>query len=138
MKLYWNYRMSAFNKWNGQYSVSYLASQQFSDYAWIIDIRDMEIPENRYTKVNANGMKNLTKFLTYECAEWVDEVEFRKSVALIWSYNAISLFNTVEEARQDVRDRTDLEEVEEWKFLISPATDDWIDWPTEAKYLIID
>jgi len=140
MKLYWNYRYTYFNKWNGRYSPKYLAEQQFPDYAWIVTIRDNEIPENRYIKVNANWMKNLTRFLTYELVDWVDETEFRKSVDLIKSQNAISLFDTVEEAREDVRNRTDLEEDPDvpGKFLIREeyTNEQWETVP--AEYLIID
>ena len=137
-KIYINFRKAHYNKWQGEYAPSYVLDEQFSDYAWIIAIKDNIIPDNRYTKVNANWLKNKTKFWYYEFDEAVDQTALIDSINLVASYNAITIIPTVEEARQDVRDRTDLKEIEEWKFEIYPA---WTDeeWkPFEAKYLIID
>ena len=137
-KIYANYRKTYFNNWQWWYTPSYLANQQFEDYEWIITLKDSEIPEARYTKVNANWKNNLTRFMSYELAEWVDVEEFKKSVNLIASQNCITLFDTVEEAKQDVRNRTDLEEVEEWKFLISEEHEDEMEWwMVPARYLEI-
>ncbi len=134
-KLYANYRKTYFNKWAWGYTPWYLADQQFSDYNWLIVLKDNEVPESNYTKVNANWMKNLTKFLTYELIDWVDIEEFRKSVSLISGQNCIELFDTVEEAREDIRDRTDLVEKEAWIFIIH---EEYVDeeWETIPEKLL--
>jgi len=137
-KIYANFRHTYFNKGNWRYSPSYIAKQQFSDYEGIINIVDNIIPENRYTKVNANWMKNLTRFMYYELPDEIDIDEFIKSVNLVGGQNAISIIPTADEAIEDVKNRTDLEEVEEGKFLIRDAYTDEEGVEHEAKYLIID
>lgn len=146
MKLYWFYRKERiwtkdfweFNL-NGWYSISFYAENQYQDWiqAWLISIKDLEIPEDRYTKELIPWIKDLREFIYMEYnTEYVD-LELAKTI--IWKIGArfdLELLD-VEWAKKFIRNNTNLQEVEEWKFLISEAYE-WIEWNIEAKYLIID
>jgi len=147
-KIYITFRKAEYNKWQGKYSPSYILWRQFADYDGLINIIDNIIPEDRYIKINPNGLKNETKFGYYEYVDWMDVNELIASINKVASYNAITIFNTPAEAIADVKSRTNLEVVDEtlddnWQtiattFLISPETTD-VDWTIiPASYLIID
>lgn len=135
-KIYCTYRPAYFNHWEGQYTPSQIIGQQFSDYEGLIEVKDNEINEVNYTYKNANWLANKTRFLSYGYVTWIDYDWLIANIKDIASFNNIVIFNSVEEARQWVRDRTDLEEVEEGKFLIQKAGE--FPEETEDKYLIID
>lgn len=138
-KLYFNYRDSILNQWAWNYIPSYFADGQFPDYIWIIKIYDNFISDEQYTKINPNGLKNLTKFWYYELVKWVDIEAFKKSVALIASQNLIQLIDTKEDAMADIKNRTNLIEVEPWKFLLSEEyLDEYTKEVIPAKYLTIN
>ena len=141
-KIYWTYRVSYYNKWEGKYYPTFRLDQQYADYkkAWLTNTIDQAIPENRYTSEIAPWVKKETQFIIWEYnADYVDEIKYRANIANVWAEFQIELFDTVEEARQWVTDNTNLVEdiTTAGKFLISEANDtEWMSQP--AQYLIID
>lgn len=137
-KSYITYRPTYLNNGQGRYTLSYFLNQQYADYvsAWITSIKDLEIPDENYTKEVVPGIKNLRRFAILE-ANGIDVEEFKNNVIKIWATFDINTFTTIEEARQWIRDNTDLQEIEDGEFLISEATE-WIEWNIEAKYLEIN
>lgn len=146
-KLYWFYRREqiSWNKdlWNVSqnwwYTISFYTEWQYKDWinAGLISIKDMEIPEDRYTRELAPWIKDLREFVYLEYNPEYVEMEIAKTIInKIWARFDLELLE-VEQAREFIRKQTDLEEVEEGKFLISEAAS--IEWETiEPKYLIID
>jgi len=105
------------------YTPSQILWQQFSDYEWMINMKDLLIPEDRYIYKNPNGKQNKARFLVYEAVDWIDMNALKQSVDLVKSYNALVEMD-VETARNWIKQRTNLEEVEIGKFLISEETTD--------------
>lgn len=148
MKLYWFYRPDYiwnfdFQNWtslNWKYTLSFWLSWQYADYvkAWVITIKDMEVPTDRYTKEIVPWIKDLREFVIYEYnSDYVDEALMNKIIWKIWQRFDLELL-TIEEAKSFIRKNTDLKEVEEWKFLIQDKTI-WLNWEDiEARYLIIN
>ena len=137
-KLYWTYRPWFYNHGEWQYSPWMIIWQQFSDYEGLITLKDNLISDQNYTLVNPNWKKNLTRFLEYTFADWLEESKLRENIKLSSSYNSIKLFDSKEEAKIWIRERTDLEEISEGKFLVKEAEKD-LDWSgiKDAEYLII-
>lgn len=138
MKTYISYRPVYLNKWAGKYTLSYFLDQQYSDYvkAWITKIDDIIISDNRYTKEIVPWIKSERRFAILE-ANWIDLNEFKNNVMKIANNFDINDLWDIEEAKAFIREYTNLEEVEEWKFLIQEASE--IDWEvSEDKYLIIE
>lgn len=148
MRIYWFYRPDYiwnfdFQNWtslNWKYTLSFWLNWQYGDFvkAWAISIKDMEIPENRYTKKIVPWIKDLREFIIYEYNEnYIDESLMNKIIWKIWQRFDLELLS-IEEAKSFIRKNTNLEEVEEWKFLIQEETI-WINWENiEARYLIIN
>ena len=148
MKLYWFYRPDYiwnfdFQNWtslNWKYTLSFWLSWQYADYVktWVISIKDMEVPIDRYTKEIVPWIKDLREFVIYEYNEnYIDEALMNKIIWKIWQRFDLELLS-IEEAKSFIRKNTDLKEVEEWKFLIQDKTI-WINWENiEARYLIIN
>ena len=148
MKLYWFYRPDYiwnfdFQNWtslNWKYTLSFWLSWQYADYVktWVISIKDMEVPIDRYTKEIVPWIKDLREFVIYEYNEnYIDEALMNKIIWKIWQRFDLELLS-IEEAKSFIRKNTDLKEVEEWKFLIQDKTI-WINWEDiEARYLIIN
>lgn len=124
---------------NGKYTLSFYCNWQYSDYmsSWIIAIKDMEIPTDRYTKEVAPSIKDLREFVYMEYEDtYVDLTLANTIISKIWARFDLELLDT-ETARQFVRAHTNLEEVETGKFKISDETI-WMQWEIiPAKYLII-
>lgn len=148
--IYWTYRSkritNPFNltDWvtlNGVYSPSFFINNMFSDWqeAWLTKLIDDIIPEDRYTWEVIPWVKKLTRFLMFEYNEtYVDPLELERSAENIWKEFDIAM-QDVETIRQWLRDNTNLEEVETWKFLINPESTWLIDWEiVPAQYLIIE
>ena len=145
-KIYWFYRKERIwtkNLWDislsGWYSISFYANEQYSDWvaSWLISIKDMEIPEDRYTKELAPWIKDLREFIYMEYnPEYVDLELAKTIINKIWARFDLELLD-IEWAKKFIRNHTNLQEVEDWKFLINEATE-WIEWTIEAKYLIIE
>jgi len=137
-KLYYNFRPWYFNKGAWKYTVEYILGQQFSDYKWLIEIEDTILSADKYTKINANWMKNLTEFLIYSYVDWVNEEDLQANINAISSYtNLIAM--TVEEARDFIRNRTSLEETDtEWTFILREEYTDEMWEFHETEYLIIN
>lgn len=146
MKLYWFYRKERIGTkslWeislNGWYSISFYANEQYQDWisAWLISIKDMEIPTERYTKELVPWIKDLREFVYLEYNPEYVELELAKTIInKIWARFDLELLG-IEQAKKFIREHTDLKEVEEWKFLINEAYE-WEEWLIEAKYLIIE
>ena len=105
------------------YTPSQILWQQFSDYEWMINMKDLLIPEDRYIYKNPNGKQNQARFLVYEAVDWIDMDALKQSIDLVKSYNALVEMD-VETAINWIKQRTNLEEVEIGKFLISEETTD--------------
>ena len=149
MKIYWTYRPERIEQpqWlpdgrslNGYYTPALYLNNQFADwnYAWLTNVIDSVIPEEAYTWEIAPWIKKLTRFIMCEYNEtYVDPVELARSMSNVGARFDIHMLD-VETSRQWVRDNTNLEEIETWKFKISNETT-WMDWEViPAKYLIID
>lgn len=141
-KIYWTYRVSYYNKWEGKYYPSFRLEQQYADYkeAWLTNIIDQLVPEERYTSEIAPWIKKQTRFIIGEYnATYVNVDDYKANVANVWAEFQIEIFNTSAEAIAWIKANTDLVEDSNvaGKFLITEAsTDAWVESP--AKYLIID
>lgn len=145
----WTYRAKRIGSWfdingitlNGNYTPSFFLDWQFADYkaAWLTRILDSEIPEDRYTWEIVPGVKKLSRLIVAEYNDqYINWEEFFNNVAKVWAEFNIQAFSSNEEAKQWIRDNTNLVEVNPGKFLVNEANE-WIDWEIiEAKYLIID
>ena len=139
MKTYISYRPTYLNNWQGRYTLSYFLGQQYADYvsAWVTAIKDLEIPDERYTKEVVPWIKNLRRFAILE-ANWIDVWEFLENVKKIWATFDINDLSNIEEARQWIRDNTDLVEETPWEFILSKELI-WMNREIIPKqYLIID
>lgn len=136
---YFTYRPTFLNQWAGRYTPSYFTNQQYSDYveAWLTSIQDCLIWDNRYTKETIPWIKNLRRFGIMTCNEqYINPDEFANNLLKIGAtFNIILITN--EEAKQYLRDCTDLKEIEEGKFEISAETE-FNGEIIPAEYLIID
>lgn len=147
-KIYWFYRrerlISPKDLWkitqNWAYTMSFYANNQYADYieAWIVSIKDNEIPLNRYTKEVVPWVKDLREFAYMEYDETIlDDITINNIITKIGSRFDLELLTT-EEAITFIKWHTDLIEEAPWKFLITEAyiDEDWTEIPNE--YLIID
>lgn len=128
-KIYATYRMKPLNQWAGLYTPSYFFDVMFADYkqAWLTYIEDLVIDESRYTGELVPWVPKKNRLLIWFYNEnYVSETDFKHSLTTTWSEFHISLLDTVEEARQWVRDNTDLVEVSEWIFEISQEHNNYL------------
>ena len=146
-KLYWFYRPEVI--WtknlndislNWKYTLNFIVNWQYADWvnAWLISIKDMEIPQDRYTAEIVPWIKDLREFIYMEYNEQVVDINLATTIInKIGARFDLELLD-IETAKKFIREHTDLVEENDWKFLISPETTD-IDWTIiPAKYLIID
>lgn len=149
MKIYWTYRAerldSPYNLWNGislnwTYTPAPFLNNQFADWnsAWLTNVVDNIIPEDKYNWEIAPWIKKLTRFILCEYNEtYVDPLELSRSLTNVGARFNIDMLN-VSEAREWVRNNTSLEEVSEWKFKLSDETTS-ITWEViPEQYLIIE
>lgn len=136
----WNFSLENNNSLNGKYTLSFWLSWQYADYlkAWLIAIKDLEIPSDRYIKELIPWVKDLREFVVYEYnSDYVDESLMLRIIWKIWQRFDLEILD-VEQAKTFIRKQTNLEEIEEWKFKLSDEII-WIDWENiPIKYLIID
>ena len=148
-KLYWTYRperiTNPYDIWNNislnwTYTASFFLNNQFWDWnkAWLTNVIDNIIPEDRYIWEIAHWIPKLTRFIMCEYDEnYVEVTELARSLKNVWSRFDIDILDK-DTITQWIRDNTNLQEVETWKFLISNETT-WINWEIiEAKYLTIE
>lgn len=141
-KIYWTFRQYYTNKWV-RYNPSYFLNKQYQDYleAGLTKTLDTIIPENRYTAELAPWIKKMTRFAVWEYNdEYVNWDEFKANIQNVWAQFNISMFDTADDARQWIRDNTDLKEDDDtvWEFKIYPESKDE-NWNTiSAQYLIIN
>lgn len=126
-RVYWTYRVSYYNKWEGRYYPSFRLDQQYADYkeAWLTNTLDNIIPEERYTTELAPWIKKSTRFIIWEYDPlYVDPNKYKLNVQNVGAEFQIEMFATVEVARQWIRDNTDLIEdtVTAGKFLIQDGS----------------
>lgn len=130
--IYFTYRRIWDNKTN-RYDVSYYNDLQYSDYkeAWLTEMIDWDrfIPENRIIKEIYPWIKTL------RCAwvmkfDTIDKLELEISLKNVASNFAIEIL-TSEQMIQWIKDNTDLQEIEGWKFLIFDETE--INWQIIPK-----
>ena len=140
MNIYYTYRPTYTNRSN-RYDVSYYNDKVFADFvqAWLTKMIDWAnfIPDNRITLETAPWIKTLRRCGVLKCADIFtpEQVEVLKSDLVTTTQNFLLRILTKEEMLVWVRNNTDLEEIEEWKFLIQKADGDLI---KEDIYLIID
>ena len=141
MKLYWLYRHHYTERGN-RYSPSYYMSKQFEDLgsAGYAGVFDWFIPEDRYTKELAPGIKSLRRFAYVQFDPTkIDEITMKGIVNNVWSMNDIVLFSTKEEAIQWIIENTNLTQIDPNVFEIYPESTDDVTWDvTPAVHLIID
>jgi len=132
--LEWNISLN----WN--YSISFFVNNQYADYikAWIIRIKDMEISTDRYIKEIVPWIKDLREFVYMEYEDtYIDLILATTIITKVWSRFDLELLD-IENARQFIRNHTNLEEIEIGKFLLNKEII-WINWEiTPEKLLIID
>lgn len=136
-KVYATYRQKPLNQWAGLYTPSYFFDVMFADYkeAGLTWINDCSIWEDRYTGELVPWVPKLTRLLIGNYNDdYVKESDFRSSLLITGSEFHISLFDTVEEVKQWIRDNTDLIEESDGKFIISESSE----IQPETIYLIID
>ena len=147
-RLYWTYRperiTNPYDIWNNislnwVYTPGFFLNNQFWDWnkAWLTNVIDNIIPEDKYIWEIAPWIPKLTRFIMCEYDETkVDSVELARSLKNIWARFDIDILDK-DTITQWIRDNTNLQEVSLWKFLISSEAT-WINWEIiEAKYLTI-
>ena len=139
-KAYWLFRYH-FTERGNRYSPTFYLAKQFLDLAsaWYIALNDNIVPENRYTGEVAPWIITMRRFI--DCSyDDVAITDFSSIVSNVSSLNDIVLFATVEEARQWIRDNTDLIEdsATAGTFLINEETTDIDGTVVPATYLVID
>ncbi len=145
MKLYWTYRSERIwtvDLWNLSlnwvYTPSFFLNNQFFDWysAWLTNIKDLVIPEERYTAEIMPWVPKLTRFIVAEYNEaYVDPVELSRSITNVWARFNIDMFTDIETARQWVRDNCNLLEETPGNFLLAEATT-WMMWETIEKQIL--
>lgn len=136
MKTYISYRPTYLNNWQGRYTLSYFLEQQYADYltAWITKIKDLLISDERYTKEVVPWIKNLRRFAVLE-ANGIDVNEFKNNVIKIWATFDINDLSNIEEARQWIRDNTDILEETPWNFILNEQSE-WMNWEVIPKQIL--
>jgi len=117
------------NQPNDRKNLSYFYNENRKDYIdnWIT-LDDNIIPEDRYT-----SMKRLARL----DENWLDIAKLTFDIQNDYSHLSTHVISDIE-AKQFIRDNTDLVEESDWKFLISEAhTDEFTGEEIEAKYLTI-
>ena len=126
---------------NWVYTPSFYLNNQFWDWyqAWLTNIIDNIIPEDRYIWVVIPWIPKLTRFIMAEYNEnYVDPIELSRSITNTWARFNIDMITDLEIMKQRIRDNTNLVEETDWHFLINPETT-WINQEViPAKYLIIE
>ena len=122
-KLYWTYRRKFTNS-GCVYDISYFLDKELQDYrnAGIMSVTDSEISDKRFTAELTPGNKSLTRFFVGDYNEAhvpAEQLQLIKDKLRIEFYALF--FDTAEEARQRLRDNTDLEETETGTFKIQDA-----------------
>ena len=148
MKLYWTYRperiTSPYNlEWgvslNGTYTASFYLNNQFADWnkAWLTNVIDNIIPEDKYIWEVIPWVPKLTRFIECEYNEkYVVADELARSLENVWARFDIDIL-PVEEMITRIKANTSLQEVSPWKFIISEQTE--LMWEiTPAQYLEIN
>lgn len=134
------YNLEANTSLNGVYTASAFLNNQFADWnkAWLTNVIDNIIPEDKYIWEIAPWIPKLTRFIMCEYDEnYVVPEELSRSLKNVWSRFDIDMFTDIETARQWIRANTNLQEVEPGKFLIREATNEfWVEVP--ATYLVIE
>ena len=149
MNLFWTYRperiTSPYDLWNNIslnwiYTASFFLNNQFADWnkAWLTNVIDNIIPEEKYIWEIAPWIPKLTRFIMCEYDEnYVVPEELSRSLENVWARFDIDIL-TVDEMIAWIKANTSLQEVSHWKFLIYPETT-WIHWEIiEAKFLTIE
>lgn len=110
---------------NGTYTCGFFLSNQFGDWekAGLTKILDSEIPENKYTGEVVPWVPKLTRIVVCEYNElYVDPVELSRSITNVWARFDIAIFPTIEDAKVWVRGNTNLVELSDGVFEISPES----------------
>ena len=142
-KLYGLYRFELLsNNRNNRHSPSHALYQNLKEFfdVWVLSIYDMDIQEHQYTNELVPWVKNEARFMYAEYNEeavpqkWLDMMK-----RILEARFFFEPFDTVEETRQWLRDKTSLIEEPVWTFEIHPEYQDEIDWVTiPAKFITID
>ena len=127
---------------NGWYTMGFFLNNQFGDYydAGLTDIEDQPIPDDRYiwkTTWPKGTFQKLSRLFLGNYDESQDAEAYKTSLITKWYRFSVELFETIEDCISRIKSNTNLQEVEPWRFLISPETEfDWQIIP--AQYLTID
>ena len=148
--LFWKYRLeritSPYNldsvSLNGWYTMSFFLNNQFGDYydAGLTDIEDSPIPDDRYIWETTWPKWTFPKLSRLFLANYDEsqDVELYKTSLLTKGYRfSVELFETIEDCIKRIKANTNLEEIEPWKFLISPEVTEW-PFKQEAQFLEIN
>ena len=115
-------------------------NNQFADWnkAWLTNVIDNIIPEDKYIWEIAPWIPKLTRFIMCEYDEnYVVPEELSRSLENVWARFDIDIL-TVDEMIAWIKANTSLQEVSHWKFLIYPETT-WLNWEIiEDKFLTIE
>lgn len=132
--IYWTYRPERISApynldwWvslNWTYTASFFLNNQFWDWytAWLTNIKDQIIPEDKYIWLVAPWVPKLTRFIMCEYNEqYVDSIELARSIENTWARFNIDMISDIEVMRQRIRDNTSLKEINPWKFEVSPES----------------
>lgn len=125
---------------NWNYTPSFFMKTQFLDWyeAGWSNIIDWLIVDSRYTWELESWIPFLRRLMVWEYDDTkTTETEFGNNLAYIGSFFAIEVFENLEEARQWIRDNTNLIETSTWTFEL---THEYNVWQTTfpATYLVID
>lgn len=137
----YNYNDSNGTTLCGVYHASMFLNAQFADWnaAWLTNVVDWDqlIPEENYTSEIVPWVKKLTRALVFEYNEqYVNPEELARSAENVWKRFDVDML-TSDEFYDWIKANTNLEEVENRKFLISPESE-FMGQKVEARYLIIE
>lgn len=136
-KVYATFRKKPLNQDNSLYSPSYFFNVMFEDYVktWLTFIDDYSIDESQYNWELVPWVLKKNRLLIWYFNEiYVSENDFKNSLVTTWSEFHMSLFDTVEEVKQRIRDNTSLVEESDGKFILNEKSE----LNPETTYLIID
>lgn len=129
--IFWTYRperiMSAYSldggvTLNGIYTCGFFLSNQFWDWerAGLTRILDSEIPESNYIGEVVPWVPKLTRLVVCEYNEqYVDPVEFSRSITNVWARFNIEIFANSSDAIDWIKANTDLVELNPGVFQIN-------------------
>jgi hypothetical protein len=118
-KVYWTFRRIPKDWQAGLYWPAETLNKQYWDYynAWLTSIEDCPVEENNYIWELIPWVKRLSRLIIWEYnEEYIDVEEFKNNIKNVWAEYQIRMFDNIEEVNKWIREHTNLEEVEHWKY----------------------